>query len=280
MKTSKTETELKQIVKDMYASIAVGERQGCCGDQASEMDYACFSDSYEGKAGYLKDADLGLGCGLPTEYALIQPGDTVVDLGSGAGNDCFVARSQVGAEGRVIGVDFTLEMVQKARENARKMDYDNIDFILGEIDHNPLADDLADVVVSNCVFNLIPNRQLAFEETFRIIKPGGHFSISDIVIVGEIPKSLRDDAALYAGCVAGAMDKGAYLSMIEETGFVDITLQKEKKVAIPEHVLTAHLSETQMQTWRDHEIGIYSLSVFARKAAGSDENCCNNTCCR
>ncbi|MCB0688467.1 MAG: methyltransferase domain-containing protein, partial [Saprospiraceae bacterium] len=196
----KTEVELKNLVKEKYASIAENpSKGGCCeGDCSSGVAYSFIGEEYKEKEGYVKDADLGLGCGLPTEYAKIKPGNTVVDLGSGAGNDCFIARAEAGAEGQIIGIDFTPQMVAKARDNAARMKFDNVHFYEGEIDNNPLEDNVADVVVSNCVFNLIPNRKKAFQETYRILKPGGHFSISDVIIVGEIPEALREEAELYA----------------------------------------------------------------------------------
>ena len=274
----KTESELKNLVREKYASIAKNpSKGGCCDGNTDGIEYSFIGDEYDGKKGYVAEADLGLGCGLPTEFAKIKEGQTVVDLGSGAGNDCFIARAETGPRGKVIGVDFTLEMVEKARTNARRMGFDNVEFYLGEIDHNPLPDATADVVVSNCVFNLIPNRKKAFEETYRIIKPGGHFSISDVVTKGEIPEQLREEAELYSGCVTGAVNKEEYLNMIRAAGFKNITIQKERQIDIPPEMVDSYLSETQKQIWYDSKVGIFSITVYAEKE--KTEDCCEPSCC-
>lgn len=274
----KTEVELKNIVREKYAAIAKNpSKGGCCGESdCSGVEYSFIGDDYNGKAGYVADADLGLGCGLPTEYARIKPGDTVVDLGSGAGNDCFIAREETGSGGSVIGIDFTQEMVDKARENANRLGFENIQFYLGEIDNNPLDSNIADVVVSNCVFNLIPNRAKAFKETYRIIKPGGHFSISDVIVMGEIPPALREQAELYAGCVSGAIEKSEYLNLIEEAGFENIQIQKEKPIYIPDETLDQFLSSEQKNLWNKSQVGIFSMTFYAEKPA---EKCCGPDCC-
>lgn len=263
----KTESELKQLVRDKYAAIAQRPKHGgcCSGTSEDAIDYSFVGDDYTHKAGYVPEADLGLGCGLPTEYAKISTGDTVVDLGSGAGNDCFVARSQTGESGQVIGIDFTLEMVEKARANAKKMSFENVKFHLGEIDNNPLSDDTADVVVSNCVFNLVPNKAKAFEETYRILKPGGHFSVSDIVIVGSIPEALRHEAELYAGCVSGAENIEEYLNIIRHAGFKNVEIQKKKIINIPEEHLDTYLDDSKRALWNAAEVGIFSITVYAEK---------------
>lgn len=266
----KTEIELKNLVREKYAEIARNPSQGgCCDGNCSGVDYSFIGDEYEGKEGYVAEADLGLGCGLPTEFARIKPGDTVVDLGSGAGNDCFIARAETGAGGKVIGVDFTTEMVERARANAHKMGFDNVTFFQGEIDQNPLPDNTADVVVSNCVFNLIPDRRKAFEETYRIMKPGGHFSISDVVSMGEIPEALREEAELYAGCVSGAAEKSEYLQIIKNAGFKNIQIQKEKQVLIPDDVIDGLLSPEKSQLWEESKIGIFSMTFYAEKPLGA-----------
>ena len=263
----KTEVELKNLVREKYASIAQDAQEGCCDSSCCGADYSFIGEDYDGKEGYVAEADLGLGCGLPTEFAKIKPGDTVVDLGSGAGNDCFIARAETGEDGKVIGLDFTVEMVARARKNAKSMGFENIEFYLGEIDHNPLPDKIADVVVSNCVFNLIPDRRRAFAETYRIIKPGGHFSISDVIIVGEVPEELRQHAELYAGCVSGAMQKEEYLSIIEETGFENIVIQKERKIEIPDEVVDKFLSAEEKDIWKSSDVGIYSMTFYAERKA-------------
>lgn len=189
------------------------------GDTEKMIEFSVFADDYSNLKGYNEAADLGLGCGLPTEFAKIQKGQTVVDLGSGAGNDCFVARAETGETGQVIGLDFTPEMIDKARTNAKKLGFSNVRFIYGDIEAIPLEDNVADVVVSNCVMNLVPSKEKAYAETYRILKPGGHFSISDIVIEGELPEELKKAAEMYAGCVSGAIQKDDYLSIITKSGF-------------------------------------------------------------
>ncbi|MBK8505139.1 MAG: arsenite methyltransferase [Saprospiraceae bacterium] len=274
----KTELELKSMVREKYASIAKNPSQGgCCDSSCDGIEYSFIGEEYSDKNGYVADADLGLGCGLPTEFAKIKPGDTVVDLGSGAGNDCFIARAETGPEGKVIGLDFTPEMIDRARKNADKMGFKNVTFFEGEIDKNPLDDAIADVVVSNCVFNLIPNRHRAFAETFRIIKPGGHFSISDVIIVGEIPLELRDEAELYAGCVSGALEKSDYLKIIESVGFKNIKIQKEKQIEIPENILNQFLTPEKSELWKASKVGIFSMTFYAEKP--KDESCCKPGCC-
>lgn len=222
-------------------------------------------DDYSDTEGYVKDADLGLGCGLPTQFAKIAKGDIVIDLGSGAGNDCFVARHETGIEGKVIGIDFTPSMIQKARTNAEKLGYNNVEFREGDIDDMPVNDDVGDVIVSNCVLNLVPNKQKVIGEIFRVLKPGGHFSISDIVLVGDLPAALRTDAEMYAGCVAGAIQKEDYLQYIKNAGFKQITLQKEKSITIPDDILAKSLSETEIDEFKKGATGIFSVTVYAEK---------------
>ncbi len=268
----KNAEEIKNLVKEKYSAIAEqtksSNESSCCGSTCcgpEDMDYTVFSDDYTQLDGYNEDADLGLGCGLPTEYAKIKKGDTVVDLGSGAGNDCFVARAETGQEGRVIGVDMTETMVEKARENAQKVGFDNVEFILGELESNPLPDNTADVAVSNCVFNLVPDKLKAFQETYRILKPGGHFSISDVVLRGELPEGLKNDAEMYAGCVAGALQQEEYLGIISKAGFTEVEVQKEKEVKLPDEILLNYLSEKGLETYKNSGIGIYSITVFGKK---------------
>lgn len=272
--------QLKELVKEKYGQIADQSKQvnasSCCGaGGCGPLDYTVMADDYTSLSGYVKDADLGLGCGLPTEHALIQPGNTVVDLGSGAGNDCFVARSLTGPDGRVIGVDFTDRMIEKARENAAKMGYTNVEFRQGDIENLPLAGGIADVVVSNCVFNLVPNKRQAFAETFRVLKVGGHFSISDIVLSGELPEGLQKSAEMYAGCVAGAIQKEEYLGFIRQAGFTNIRIQKEKRIDIPVEILGQYLKPSEVDAFTSGERGIFSITVYAEKP----EACCAPGCC-
>ncbi len=278
----KTSEELKAIVREKYSEIALQSKEqnqsSCCGaGGCSTVDYTIFSDDYSNMEGYHPDADLGLGCGLPTEFALIKKGDTVVDLGSGAGNDCFVARSMTGPEGKVIGLDMTDAMVSKAWENADKLGFTNVEFRKGDIEQMPIGGNRADVVVSNCVLNLVPDKQKAFSEIFRILKPGGHFSISDVVIEGTMPAGLQEAAAMYAGCVSGAIQKQEYLDIIHSQGFSDIQVQKEKQVILPDDILQAYLDAAQISAYHASGFGIYSITVFAKKP--DETACCGSGCC-
>ena len=262
----KSPEEIKKMVRDKYAGIAmqhekVADSCGCgCGDA---MDYSIMSEDYNQVKGYVPEADLGLGCGLPTQYAFIRPGDTVVDLGSGAGNDCFIAARETGEYGKVIGIDMTDTMVQKARSNAENLGYKNVEFQLGEIENTHLDGDSVDVVVSNCVFNLAPDKSAAFRETFRILRPGGHLSISDIVTDGILPGPLLREAEMYAGCVAGALQEETYLSIARDTGFEHVTVMKKRKIQLPSR-LTDKYGVTEELT-KPGGTGIYSITVFARK---------------
>ena len=270
------EQELKDIVKERYAKIAEQGKEenaaSCCGATTpSNKIYNIMMDDYSETSGYNEDADLGLGCGLPTQFAKINKGDTVIDLGSGAGNDCFVARHETGAEGKVIGIDFTPIMVEKARINAEKLGYNNVEFREGDIDAMPISDDVADVIVSNCVLNLVPNKQKVIGEIHRVLKPGGHFSISDIVLEGNLPDTLKNDAEMYAGCVAGAIQKSEYLQLITDQGFQNVTIQKEKPITIPEDILIKYLSQDEVNTFNKGATGIFSITVYAEKAGTSSE---------
>ncbi|MCB0459144.1 MAG: arsenite methyltransferase [Flavobacteriaceae bacterium] len=272
----KTEQDLKKVVKDRYAKIAMQDKavnaSSCCGATTpSNKVYNIMMDDYSETEGYVEDADLGLGCGLPTQFANINTGDTVIDLGSGAGNDCFVARHETGPTGKVIGIDFTPEMINKARANTEKLGYNNVEFREGDIDNMPVSDDIADVIVSNCVLNLVPNKAKVIGEIYRVLKPGGHFSISDIVLVGNLPDALRSDAEMYAGCVAGAIQKDDYLNHIKEADFENITLQKEKTISIPEDILCKYLSETEIKEFQAGQTGIFSITVYAEKPGSSVE---------
>jgi arsenite methyltransferase len=264
--------ELKKIVKDKYSEIALQSKEqnvaSCCGATGcGTVDYAIFAESYTQLEGYNPEADLGLGCGVPTEFARIKAGDTVLDLGSGAGNDCFVSRALVGENGKVIGVDMTEAMIAKARENAAKLDFLNVEFRQGEIEDLPIAANRADVVISNCVLNLVPNKRKAFAETFRVLKPGGHFSISDVVLVGDLPEDLVQASEMYAGCVSGAIQKEEYLNIIREAGFTNITVQKEKAIQVPDEILQDYLSAEAISQFRNSDTGIFSITVYGDKPA-------------
>ena len=277
---NQTSEQLKDLVKEKYSQIALQSKDtnasSCCGATGcGTIDYTVMADDYTKLNGYVADADLGLGCGLPTEFAKIKEGDTVVDLGSGAGNDAFVARSITGESGKVIGVDFTDKMVEKAKINAEKLGFKNVEFRQGDIENLPLAGNLADVVVSNCVLNLVPNKTQAFAETFRVLKKGGHFSVSDIVLVGDLPAGLQESAEMYAGCVAGAIQKEEYLSIIRQMGFSNITIQKEKRITLPVEILKDYLSGDQITEFNSGMTGIFSITVYAEKPG----NCCAPGCC-
>lgn len=262
----KTSEELKKIVQNKYSEIANSEGVSCCGgDDINPEVYNIMTDDYSQIEGYNAEADLGLGCGLPTQFAKIKKGDTVIDLGSGAGNDCFIARYETGDSGKVIGIDFTEAMIKKARFNAEKLGFNNVEFRQGDIENMPVSDAIADVIVSNCVLNLVPNKDHVIKEIYRTLKPGGHFSISDIVLVGELPESLKADAEMYAGCVAGAIQKELYMSYINQNGFENVTIQKEKLINIPDVILDRYLNAGQKEQFKNGSTGIFSITVFAQK---------------
>ncbi|MDP2455190.1 MULTISPECIES: arsenite methyltransferase [unclassified Kaistella] len=275
-----TNEEIKEMVKQKYSEIALQDQEtnasSCCGSGGCSTEvYNIMSDEYEHLEGYSAEADLKLGCGLPTEFAKIKPGHTVVDLGSGAGNDCFVARHETGESGKVIGIDFTPEMIDKARLNADKLKFNNVEFRLGDIENIPTMSNIADVVVSNCVMNLVPNKPKAFSEVHRILKVGGHFSISDIVLTGDLPERIKNAAEMYAGCVASAIQKEDYLEIIKNSGFKNITIQKEKPIIIPNDILKNYLSEEEIETYNSNKNIIFSITVYAEKL----NECCGPTCC-
>jgi len=262
--------KLKQIVREEYTKIAEQTKTenatSCCGEGvACTVDYEVFAEDYSKLKGYNKDADLGLGCGIPTEFALINEGDTVLDLGSGAGNDCFVARELTGVSGKVIGLDMTEIMIEKARINADKLGFNNVEFRLGDIEAMPLAAETVDVIVSNCVLNLVPDKEKAFKESYRVLKPGGHFSVSDVVLKGNLPEKLKNDAEMYAGCVSGAIQMDDYIGIIDEVGFKDVKVQKETLVNLPDDILSKYLSDNEKEEFAVGTIGIYSITVYAKK---------------
>lgn len=278
-----TAEQIKDMVRQKYGEIALQDREtnqsSCCGSGCCSGDvYNIMSDDYSTLEGYNPDADLGLGCGLPTQFARIRKGDVVIDLGSGAGNDCFVARNETGETGKVIGIDFTPAMIEKARANAEKLGYNNVEFRQGDIEKMPVTSNVADVIVSNCVLNLVPDKSGVFREIYRVLKPGGHFSISDIVLAGDLPEKIRQAAEMYAGCVAGAIQKKEYLDLIEVTGFTNIALQKEKPIIVPDDILAQYLSAGEIAEFKASGTGIYSVTVFAQKPAA--KSCCGPDCCQ
>lgn len=277
-----TQDNVKELVRQKYSEIALQDKDtnaaSCCGSGCCSTEvYNIMADDYTTLEGYNPDADLGLGCGLPTQFAQIQPGNTVIDLGSGAGNDCFIARHEAGETGKVIGIDFTPAMIEKARANAEKLGFNNVEFRQGDIENMPVTANVADVVVSNCVLNLVPNKDGVFKEIFRVLKPGGHFSISDIVLEGELPQNIQTAAEMYAGCVSGAIQKRVYLELVENNGFTNIALQKEKKIVVPDDILLSYLSPDELASFKASGTGIYSITVYAEKPNAT--TCCDSTCC-
>lgn len=278
-----TDEQLKEIVRQKYSEIALQDKEtnqaSCCGAGGCSTEvYNIMSDDYTELNGYNADADLGLGCGLPTQYAQIKKGDVVVDLGSGAGNDCFIARAESGETGKIIGIDFTQAMIDKARANAEKLGFNNVEFRQGDIEKMPVTANVADVIVSNCVLNLVPNKNNVFKEIFRVLKPGGHFSISDIVLVGNLPEALQKDAEMYAGCVSGAIQEQAYLDLVTANGFTNIVTQKRKPIHLPDDILKNYLSDEEIADFRSGNTGIFSVTVFAEKPV-EKEACCEPGCC-
>ena len=270
MKTRKK--DIKEIVRSKYDQIAAQNKEqnqsSCCGgaDCCSDKDYSVFSDDYSHVRGYNEEADLGLGCGIPSDYEKKKKGETVLDLGSGAGNDCFVARSFVGEEGFVYGIDFSDEMFRKAKQNTKKLGYQNIEFIRGDIENMPFNENKIDKVLSNCVLNLVPGKEKAFKEIFRVLNQNGSFCISDVVIVGQLPDSVIKDAELYAGCVAGAIQKDNYIKTIEKAGFSNIQIHKEKEIILPDEMLSNYLNEKELKSFKHSGTGIYSITVSGKKS--------------
>jgi arsenite methyltransferase len=286
----KNEEELKEIVREKYGQLARDGGGSCCGTTSccgtadgkeakqGKGGFVDFSEDYQRLDGYVAEADMGLGCGIPTEVAGLKAGQTVLDLGSGAGNDVFVARKSVGGTGRVIGVDMTADMIKKARENAARLAYANVDFRLGEIEALPVEGGTVDRVLSNCVLNLVPDKRRAFAEIHRVLKPSGRFAISDVVIEGEFPEALRQAAELYVGCVSGAMDKTAYLDLIRAAGFRNVEVAKEKAIAVPRDLLAAYLTPEERDVYARSGLRVLSVTVTAEKPGvetkESAEACC------
>lgn len=268
----KTSEELKNVVKEKYGGLAVstlqsgccGTTSSCCGD-SSNVEFVMIGDEYKDLKGYVAEADLGLGCGIPTEFADIKEGNTVIDLGSGAGNDVFVTRAIVGDKGKVIGIDMTEQMIAKANQNNENLGYKNVEFRLGDIEAMPLENNMADVIVSNCVLNLVPDKVKAFSEMYRILKPGAHFCVSDIVIQGEISEELKHSAAMYAGCVSGAIEQEQYLKIIDKVGFKDVVIKKSKRISLPDDLLKKHLTDQGIKEYKENLKGIFSITVVGYK---------------
>jgi len=279
----KSEQELKELVRQKYSEIALQDKEdnqaSCCGaTNCSTEVYNIMSDDYTQLEGYNPDADLGLGCGLPTQFAKIKKGDVVIDLGSGAGNDAFIARAETGETGKVIGVDFSEAMLNKARVNADKLGFNNVEFRFGDIENMPVTANTADVIVSNCVLNLVPNKDAVLKDIYRVLKPGGHFSISDVVLIGTLPAGLQKSAEMYSGCISGAIQKGAYLELIKQNGFENLTIQKEKIISLPTDILKEHLNEEEIAAFKNGGAGIFSITAYAEKPL-EVKACCTPGCC-
>lgn len=274
-----TQEQIKDLVRKKYSEIALQDKEtnqsSCCGSgRCSTEVYNIMADDYNELEGYNPAADLGLGCGLPTKFAKIEKGDVVIDLGSGAGNDAFIARHETGETGKVIGIDFTPAMIEKARKNAEARSFNNVEFRQGDIERMPVSSNVADVIVSNCVLNLVPDKDAVIKEIFRVLKPGGHFSISDIVLEGELPKQIKEASEMYAGCVAGAIQKQVYLNLIKSNGFTNITIQKDKAIIVPDDILSNYLSAEQIAAFKQSGTGIRSITVYAEKQA--EKACCES----
>jgi ubiquinone/menaquinone biosynthesis C-methylase UbiE len=278
-----TQDQVKEMVKQKYSEIALQDKgtnqSSCCGSGGCSTEvYNIMADDYTQLEGYNPDADLGLGCGLPTQFAKIKKGDVVIDLGSGAGNDAFIARNETGEAGKVIGIDFTPAMIERARQNAETRGVHNVEFRQGDIEKMPVTANTADVIVSNCVLNLVPNKDAVIKEIYRVLKPGGHFSISDIVLEGQLPREIKEAAEMYAGCVAGAIQKQVYLELIEANGFKNITVQKDKAIVIPDDILSNYLATDQIAAFKQSGTGIRSITVYAEKPT-TEKTCCGPECC-
>lgn len=279
-----TGEQVKDMVRQKYSEIALQDKDtnaaSCCGAGGCSTEvYNIMADDYTTLEGYNPDADLGLGCGLPTQFAKIKKGDVVIDLGSGAGNDAFIARAETGEKGKVIGIDFTPAMIERARQNNEVRGFNNVEFRQGDIEKMPVTANTADVIVSNCVLNLVPNKDGVIKDIHRVLKPGGHFSISDIVLEGQLPKEIREAAEMYAGCVAGAIQKQVYLELIEANGFTNITVQKDKAIIIPDDILSNYLSAERLAAFKQSGTGIRSITVFAEKPVAEEAGCCAPGCC-
>ena len=263
--TQKAE-ELRTLVREQYGAVAQKDTS-CCGTTSVNAADAfnIIGDAYKSVEGYVAEADLGLGCGVPTEHAGIKPGHTVLDLGSGAGVDAFVARSLVGETGRVYGVDMTPEMVAKARANAAKLNYQNVEFRLGEIEKLPFEMNSIDVVISNCVLNLVLDKAGAFAEIYRVLRPGARFCVSDVVASAPLPDSIRNVAALYVGCIAGAEAEQRYLEVIRSAGFKDPRIVKSQRVGVPDSALSNILPPDAIAAVRKSDLHIKSVTVIGVK---------------
>ncbi|WP_316979275.1 arsenite methyltransferase [Shumkonia mesophila] len=269
-----TTPDIKTLVRERYADAAT-RASGCCGPSSCGCGSGpgtgvdMIGNAYSQVEGYVAEADLGLGCGLPTRHAAIRAGETVLDLGSGAGIDCFVARRETGDSGRVIGVDMTPEMIARARQNAAKLGYGNVEFRLGEIENLPVEAGAVDIVISNCVLNLVPDKAAAFAEMFRVLKAGGRFCVSDIVSSVALPAPIREAAALHVGCVAGAIVEAEYLALLGQAGFTDVRVVEAKPIPLPDDLLGRYLDARGLEAFRASGTELRSVTVLGTKAASA-----------
>jgi len=272
------EKQIKKVVREGYAEIVKGKKS-CCGPEICCSDSKDIAVEISKNIGYTdeelksvpSDANLGLGCGNPVALASLKQGETVLDLGSGAGFDCFLAANKVGKSGRVIGVDMTPEMIEKAKENAKKGNYENVEFRLGEIEDIPAEDNSVDAVISNCVINLSPDKKKVFQETFRILKPGGRLMVSDIVLLTELPEFIKNSVSAYVGCISGAILKDNYLDIIKEVGFSDIEIIDETSFPIRfmenDPTAKAIIKKTNLSSEKLEDLSnqVVSIKVMAKK---------------
>jgi len=264
------EEKVRKMVREAYGKIAKAEKCGCgcgCGSEVSEN----IGYSSEELGSVPEDADLNLGCGNPVALAMLKEGETVVDLGSGGGLDCFLAAKKVGEKGHVIGVDMTAEMLDKARENCRRGGYKNVEFRLGEIENLPVADNTAEVIISNCVINLSPAKQRVFNEAFRVLKPGGRLMISDMVLLNELPEAMKKSVLAYVGCISGAEMKNEYVKLIENAGFKQVKIIEEAhlplELMLSEATAKAIINELKLTKKRAAELvdSVASIKISATK---------------
>lgn len=277
-----TENDVKKIVKERYAKI-VGEGSSCCGPASSCCGSSDFAQEISRNIGYSEEelktipegANLGLGCGNPVALASLREGETVLDLGSGPGLDCFLASKKVGEKGKVIGVDMTPEMVKRARENAEKGGYKNVEFRLGEIENLPVSDNFVDVVISNCVINLSPAKEKVFKEAYRVLKPGGRLMVSDIVLLKELPQPIKESIDAYVGCIAGADTKDEYLKKIELAGFTNVEVIDETIFPIEFFASDPNIKKIIENIGQPEKIKELSNSIVSIKVRGfkSDGGC-------
>jgi SAM-dependent methyltransferase len=276
--SQKLADEIRQNVRESYAQVAEASNEGdCCGTVSSccgVSDDAAINTLVSTRLGYSEDdldkvpqgADMGLGCGNPRAIASIRPGETILDLGSGGGFDCFLAAAETGESGQVIGIDMTPTMISKARSNAEKGRYNHVEFRLGEIEHMPVANDTVDVIISNCVINLSPDKKQVFNEAFRVLKPGGRLAISDVVASTELPDEIRNDLALYSGCMAGASQISELETILQDCGFDKVSIAPKDD------------SKEFIKDWapgRGVEEYVLSATIEAVKPGG----CCGGSCC-